>query len=216
MVKVRKLRRPAEPVERPAALKSGPFPEPKRPTAADRKAVLITFLDMLARGFTKDEIVQILGLETNQFEALLSRVYTDTEEEHSAKTPLRIFAEYVIKKNAILRDLEAQKNELRGKDKPEKAKKKWYNAQAFVMACRLQSEIIDQQVRTGQELGVIEKRPEGIILIDGRDPREMDEAELEDTLVRELAEADNLIKDKNAPVGKVLAFKTVAGKIERP
>lgn len=205
-VKVRKIRKPVpKPVD---------GPEPKRPTAADRKAVLIHFLDLLARGFTKEEIVQQLGLETNQFEALLARIYADTEDEHSSKTPLRIFAEYVIKKNAIIRDLEALKDELRGKNKPADAKKKWYNAQAFVMACRLQSDIINEQIKTGQDLGVIEKRPEGILLIDGRDPREMDEDELEETIARELIEAKGIL-DSGADGGKVLAFKTVAGKVDR-
>lgn len=208
-VKVRKIKRTD------ALAADNGKPDVKRPTAADRKAVLITFLDMLARGFTKEEIVQALGLETNQFEALLARIYSETEDEHSSKTPLRIFAEYVIKKNAILRDLEDLKDELRGKNKPAEEKKKWYNGQAFVMACRLQSEIIDQQIRTGQDLGVIEKKPEGIVLINGRDPREMDEAELEESIARELAEAGHLLKDGGAIGGKVLAFKSISGKVDR-
>lgn len=171
---------------------------------------------MLSRGFTKDEIVSTLELETSQFEALLARIYSDTEDQHSAKTPLRIFAEYVIKKNTLIRDLESLKDELRGKNKPADAKKKWYNAQAFVMACRLQSEVIDQQIKIGQELGVIEKRPEGIFLIDGRDPREMQESELEETIVKELNQARDIYESDRMVGAKVLAFKTVAGKVNKP
>jgi len=172
---------------------------------SERREILAQIADLLGRGYSKDEIIEMVGLEAKSFEPFLNRIFSALEGDHSTKSPLRLFAEYTLRKNTIVRDLEALKDELRGKNKPPDAKKKWYNAQAFVMACRLQSDILDQQIKTGQELGIIERKPDGLVLINGQDPREMSDIELEDSIRKELMETVAMLEG-TPKRGKVLAF----------
>lgn len=208
-MKVRKIKQPVEP-KRVAS-------EGKRTLRVSRSVTLADFTDMLARGLSKDEIVDKLGLSINQFETLFSKVHSEGEAEHDMKTPLRHFLDYVMRSGAIGRDLENIKDELCGKDKTGK-EKRWYNGQAFVMACNAQLNILDRQVKVGQELGVIHRTPEGYLLIDGQDPRDMDEGELEDAARREIDELEQYIDNGPAKKKKkatILAFKATAGKVDR-
>ena len=164
------------------------------------------FILLLNKGKTREEIIELMGLNTNQFEALFNKYYEEAEADQQSKTPLRIFAEVVGRKQQLIRDLEDLKDALKGM--------KWKNAQAYVAAVKTQSDMIDSLVKLGQDLGLIIKTPEQLLLVGGKDAREMDADELEHTIMQEMEQIRGMVAKRgtspNKRHGQVISFPGLA------
>ncbi len=174
--------------------------------AAETRLELARFIKLLNKGQTREEIIETMGLNTNQFEALFGRYYNESEEEQQNKTPLRIFAEMVGRKQQLIRDLEDLKDFLKNKE--------YKNAQGFVAAVKTQSDMMNELVKLGQDLGLIIKTPEQLLLIGDRDVREMDHEELEQGIFKEMSDIRGMVAKRgtnmNKNAGKVLTFPGLA------
>jgi hypothetical protein len=168
--------------------------------AAEKKLVA-DFAVNINRGMTRDEIISELGISSNDFDRLHSTYYKQVEREQSGKSPLRIFSEYVGLQHSLVKTLW---------DFVEHQKKENYtNSQAFVASIRAQSDILDKIIKTGQELGVIVRTPEKILIVDGNDARDMDSAELRHHTLRKINEVKAAVENnKNKKrSAKVIQFK---------
>jgi len=159
---------------------------------------LAKFAQFQAVGYSRVEIMEMMGLEEIEFDSLFSRFYDEIERNVSDKTAITVYAEYVAKKNKFVRDLESLKVALQASQ--------WKNPQAYVAAVRTQHEILDMVIKTGQEMNIIEKRPQELLLIDGQDPREMDSEDLEEKAMEEVREVERLMEESRGKRGKVIAL----------
>lgn len=172
----------------------------KKPAAVER-AQLARFVPLLARGFTKDEIIEEMGLHPSTFEALFSQYFESLENESTTKSPVRLFVEFITRQNQLVKDLEGLKEALQGQ--------RYKNGQAYVAAVRTQSEIFDKLIKTGQDLGIVVKTPEQVLIVGGRDARDLDPDELELEVKKKMEETRKLLNrrgDKPSG-GKVVAFR---------
>jgi len=173
----------------------------KKPIAASRLQ-LAEFVLLLNKSKTREEIIDEMGLNTNQFESLFNKYYSESETEQQNKTPLRIFTEIVGKKNQLVRDLEDLKGFL--------SDNKYKNAQAYVAAVKTQSDMLDELVKLGQALGLIIKTPEQVLLVGGKDVRDMDETERQMSIMKEMEQIRGMVAktgtSKNKRIGQVIAF----------
>lgn len=176
------------------------IPKQKKPPPKEGKKLrLLEFIELWSSGYSKEEIVVMMDLGPNEFEALYNRCIGETEQDVNDKKPLRLFAEYVIKQSQLVRDLEALKTALSNAN--------WKNGQAYVQAVRTQSEIMDKIIKTGQELAVIEKVAEQVHIVDGRDIRDLTDYELEQQVRTEMqAVQDILNKDGKRRGGKLIVL----------
>lgn len=138
------------------------------------------FVLLLNKGQNRDEIMAALGLTLPEFETLFAEYYQDAETDQQNKTPLRVFVELVGRKNQLTRDLERLKGQIE--------KGGFRASQAYVAAVKTQSDILDSLVKVGQDLGLIIKAPDQVLLVNGRDVREMGEDELHTHLQKEIRE----------------------------
>lgn len=184
----------------------------KKKSVSQHRLQLAQFILLLNKGKTREEIIELMGLNTNQFETLFNRYYEEAEADQQNKTPLRIFAEVVGRKQQLIRDLEDLKDSCRIKDGVYK------NAQAYVAAVKTQSDMIDSLVKLGQDLGLIIKTPEQLLLVGGRDAREMDSDELEMTIMQEMEQIRGMVARRgttqNKRSGQVISFPSLAAQRE--
>ncbi len=178
----------------------------KKKPIAETRLQLAQFIVLLNRGKTREEIIAEMGLNTNQFEALFNRYYEEAEADQQSKTPLRIFAEVVGRKQQLIRDLEDLKDALKAQ--------RYKNGQAYVAAVKTQSDMIDSLVKLGQDLGLIVRTPEQLLLVGGKDARDMDADELEMTIMREMEQIRGMVAKRgttgNRNAGKVISFPGLA------
>lgn len=175
-------------------LKASPKP------VANNQTQLAEFIKLLVKHKTRGEIIERLGLNTNQFESLYGRFFEEAEAEESGKTPLRRYAEFVQVQTHLVRKLEWLTQHLK------KTKK---NGQAYVAAIRTMSEIYEKIIKTGQDLRLIVKAPDAVLLVGGRDAREADADEIELEVERKLAKIRGLIdskKGKKKSTGNIITF----------
>lgn len=174
-------------------------------TISEFRLQLAEFILLLNKGKTKEEIVELMGLNTIQFESLFNKYYEESESEQRNKTPLRIFAELVGRKNYLIRDLEDLKDFLK--------KNRYKNAQAYVAAVKQQSDMMSELVKIGQDLGLIVKTPEQVLLVGDRDVREMDADELEGEIVKDISEIQRMLakrgKNKKKRSAEVISFNSL-------
>lgn len=178
---------------------------------SDERALLAEFVILLNQGKTREEIFSELAIGGPTFESLFSRYFDEAEQEIQSKTPLRVFSEYVGRQTELVRDLQGLKKTLKSL--------KYKNAQAYVMAVRTQSEILDKLIKTGQDLGLVVKTPDQVLLVGGKDARELDSDELELEVMREMENIRGIIAKKGTSrlsnANNVVAFPSLEAQQQR-
>lgn len=105
---------------------------------------------LYAEGCNDDESLALMGLSPARFVRVKKALF-DQEAERLAATPTEhTFVQYVLDQTACIKDLTDLLKEA----------KKQKNSNAGVGAIRARSDIYDKIVRTGQEFGLLEKKPE--------------------------------------------------------
>jgi hypothetical protein len=151
----------------------------------DRMLQLAQFTVYVAKELDPVEIMQLMGLNQNEFDSLYGRYYDKIVDDVESASTLQIYAETCVRKKKNIRDLERLKDALESSQ--------WKNAQAYVAAVKTQNEIADSMIQMGQELNLIEKRQQEIMLVGGRDARELDADESEAAALEEIEQAHNII-----------------------
>jgi hypothetical protein len=178
----------------------------------DPNKSLAKFVELINKGLPREEIIEQLGLKTNQFESLLGAFYTGAENEIESKSPLKLYAEIVSGKRKLFRDLERFKDAMEtGVPKADGTPgAKWRNGQAYVQAVKTQDLLLDSMVTTGQGLGLVQKAADRVHLIGDKDVRDMDADTIEAEVLKMMEETRELLAGKNTDPnkdrGKVLSF----------
>lgn len=121
------------------------------------KKAVAELLSKLAEGVTDDVAQAELGLSPARFERLKQQVY-DLEAERLRSTPTEhTYVQYCLAQMGCIKDL----TDLLKKCKEQK------NSNAGVGAIRARSDIYDKLIKTGQEFGILEKKPEEKRIIAG-------------------------------------------------
>lgn len=169
---------------------------------------LARFAALMGLGMSREQICLEMGLHTNEYEATRERFYKELELEHTGKSTLRTFVDYTNRQSKLIRDLEDLKDRLRGKE--DKKAENWGSgagANAFVGAVRVQADIYDRMVSTGQSLELVKKAPKRIEYIGGKAIGEMKTEELEAKIQEELERSQALVDPKESKEsGKVIVF----------
>lgn len=175
--------------------------------ASEHRSMLIKFVTLLNEGKTRNEIEEELDLAPEQYDEIIDGYYSRVEEEHNKKSPLRTYVEIVTKKNQFIRDLERLKKHLEDK--------KFEKPQAYVAAIRAQSDMYDSLIKLGQDLNLIVRAAEQLLLVGNRDARDMDHGELMLELQKELQEVQQMITRKRGKKkDKIVTFPTLAAQSE--
>lgn len=152
-----------------------------------RKDLLIEFEDLINKCYRQREIQDRLNIDSRNYNALLDAYYRAAETECRNKSTTRTFAEVAGRKAQLIRDLE----EIKATIKSAGARG---NHQAAIKAIKAQSDILDSVIKLGQELGLIEKIPDKLVFVGGRDPREMSADEITASCMRELQEITQMVQ----------------------
>jgi hypothetical protein len=158
------------------------------------------FILLLNKGRSRDEMIVELDLSEDRFDLLFARYYEEAEQEQQAKTPLKIFVELVGRKRQLVSDLEILKEAL--------VENRLKSPQAYVAAVKTQSDILDGLVKIGQNLGLIVKTPDQVLLVGGRDARDLDSEDLERSIENEMNDIRRIINDDPRSSGSVAEIVT--------
>lgn len=110
-----------------------------------------------AEGSSDEEAQALLGVSPAKFIKIKKALY-DQEAERLASTPTEhVYAQYVMNQIRCVKDL----------DELYKACKDQKNSNAGVGAIRARSDIFDKIIKTGQEFGILERKPEEKRIIAG-------------------------------------------------
>lgn len=150
-----------------------------------------SFVKLYTKGKTRVEICDELGLDfsSNRYELLLDKFYEDIQKDTSDKSPLKTFSEYIAKQNMVVQDLEKMKKHHENNE--------FKNGKGYVSACKAQSDIFDKVIQTGQKLGIIQKTADKLELINGMDPRDMKDPEIEQAIKEHMEKMSRLSKNNN-------------------
>lgn len=178
--------------------------EKKEKNTGNSHQILGQFIKLVNKGFSREEIIEKLDLKTNQFESLLGAFYTGLENEIESKSPLKLFAEIVSRKNKLFRDLENFKDAMeKGIPKADGTPgAKWRNGQAYVMAVKAQDAILDSVVTTGQNLGLVQKAADRVHLIGDTDVRDMDADTIEAEIIKMFDDTKKLLAKRGVDQSK--------------
>ncbi|MCK5019272.1 MAG: hypothetical protein KAS32_19590 [Candidatus Peribacteraceae bacterium] len=170
-------------------------------TDREKKELLLQFVKLLGQGMDREEIEETLALAPGDYEPLLTRFYDQAESSFKSKSNLRIYLDYITRQAQFVRDLERCKLGLE--------KSNWKNAQGYVAAVKVQSEILDKLISQGQDLGLIKRIAERFVMIGGTDVRDMDLDSLNASIEAEILDVRKLQKGKlRKKKSKVLMFKS--------
>ena len=171
----------------------------KKKRKKDKNLQLAKFVQFMNSGFTRVEIIELMGLQPAEFESLFGIFYDQIERDVTDKTTIRLYAEFCARKYQLIRDLEGLKVALSSNN--------WKNGQAYVQAAKAQSDMLDSMIKVGQDLLIVDKRPQEMFLLDGRDPREVDADDLEEAAFEEIRKAEAAIGgSRRKGGGKVIAL----------
>ena len=157
--------------------------KPKR--KKDKMLQLAHFTMLVAQEYDPAEIKVLMGLNHVEFDTLYGQYYDKITEDVEGASTIQVYAETCVRKKKYIKDLERCKKALEGSQ--------WKNAQAYVAAVKTQNEIGDSMIQMGQEMNIIEKRQQEIMLVGGKDARELDSTELEEEALVEIEEAHKII-----------------------
>jgi len=169
-------------------------------TDKEKKDLLLRFARLLSEGVDREDIEQTLALAPGDYEPLLSKFYAEAETSFKSRSNLRIYLDYITRQSQFVRDLERCKLGLE--------KSNWKNAQGYVAAVKVQSEILDKLITQGQDLGLIKKIAEKFVMVGGTDVRDMGLPEINEAIEEEIISVRKLQKGKRKKDNKVIMFRS--------
>lgn len=209
-----KSRRPLESMEVPEGTNFGGEADSSNRVEPEQKKEAYTeiFKAALAEGLDKREIKKILGLDEKQFEKIEKKVINeDGQTQISKASPYRYY-EYLQRQEKCIRDLEYFTNHIDSELEFYQEMQDQYkngaidkmpsgrpNIQGGIMAIRAKSDILDKMVKTGQDLGIIEKRAKELRVLGNINLAALPTEELQVLLTKKMKEMGSLTKLKEMP-----------------
>jgi len=154
-------------------------------SAAELRAVLYEMKLRLSDGSTDEEVMTLLGISTvGKYNELKRELYRQESADVRQKSTEDVFLEYKWAQEKCMRDLDDAMKGI-----PEN------QPNALVGAIKAKSDIIDKILKTGQDIGVINKEPERKVVIQGHVIAQMSNNELRKLIAQETSSlADALAK----------------------
>lgn len=160
------------------------------------RAQVMQFTTLFASGFDRAQIIELMELGPSEYEKLAHVMLQTYEKEIEATSPQKAFAHYVIRLTSNMRELQQMKGKLANADGTGLSDPK--KAQAFLGAIKVQSDMADRIIKTGLELGVLQRSSKGPGTIEGYDPRDVGDKKLGEIVEAQLAEARKISEKKNS------------------
>jgi hypothetical protein len=143
-------------------------------SATEVRALLYELKLRLMAGDDHETIRSLLGVTVGRYNELKRELYRQEQAEISGKTTEDVFLEYKWAQEARLRELDDAIKVI-----PEN------QPNALVGAIKAKSDIIDKILKTGQDLGVINKEPERKVVIQGHVIAQLNNNDLRKLIVQE-------------------------------
>jgi hypothetical protein len=148
----------------------------------------------LAENKTMEETCEELNIRYQDYNMYVERLRALETADLLGMTEMDRFVEYCRNQTKLIRDMEDLKETFKAS--------KQYNA--LVGATRLQSDIYDKMIKTGQELGIIIKTPESVNIIGGLDVRSLSDVQIRNEIASEIEQSQKLLegitKKKSKPI----------------
>lgn len=144
----------------------------------------MTVYEEKEKGLDDTEIMDVLGVDPEDYQEVLSLMFSTKGEEVRRKTTEEHYVAYCLEQRKCINDIDELTKNLNEKTQ--------YNA--IVGAIRLRSDIIDKMVTRGQEFGLIAKAAEkrqithGIVLAD------LSDKDLKKKIAEQLTDMEGLVK----------------------
>lgn len=144
-------------------------------SAAELRSLLYELKLRLMEGSTDEEVMTLLGISTvAKYNELKRELYRQESAELTNKTVEDVFLEYKWAQEKCMKDLDDAMRDI-----PEN------QPNALIGAIKAKSDIIDKILKTGQDIGVINKEPEKKVVIQGHVIAQLSNAELRQMIAQE-------------------------------
>ena len=153
-------------------------------TAAGLRTQLAELRAFLGEGKTDFEVMELMEIGVEAYNALKREFYRQETVELNGRSTEQTYIDYLIQQRRIVVDL----------DKFATRAQKAANYHAELGAMKAKSDILDKLIRTGQELGVIDKTPEKKVVIHGHAIATMSDSRLRKLVINELVGLNNVTK----------------------
>lgn len=150
---------------------------------ADSEA-LDSIWDMLVKGDSDKEIMELMGLDSPVYRALKKKLLETKAGELKGKAPEHVYVEYILAQTRGIQDIDAMIKDF-------KTSKNWG---AMVAAVRVRAELYDKLIAKGQEFGVFRKAPERKELVGGILLADLTNADLRKQIVGAVSSLEKLMK----------------------
>jgi len=153
-------------------------------TAADILEAKLTIWEMLCKGETDREIIEILGLPVDVYLALKTQAIDEKAQELKSKPPEHVYVEHLLVQQKSIRDLTDMIKEFKAT--------KQYNA--MVGAVKARAQLYDSLLSKGQECGVFRKTPERRELVAGVVVADLSSEELKAAITKAICGLDGMMR----------------------
>ena len=205
-------RRPLDNMEVPEGTRLVEYNAPK----SERNVALQTYVELfkaaMAEGMNRREIRKILGLNEDLFDKIEKQVINeDGQVEITKASPYRYY-EYIQRQEKCIRDLEYFTNQVDSEIEFYKKAQKDFNSgkieklpsgrpniNAGIMAIKTKSDILDKMIKTGQELGIVEKRAKELRVSGNLNLAALPTEELKSLMSKKMKDMHLLVEKEKLP-----------------
>lgn len=167
----------------------------------------------VAEGMNREEIMVVMGLREDQVAAIEKRLLANDGQKQLAMTTAHRYYVYSLQQEQCLRDLDYFVEETYRSIKNWNRAAKLYgspgvarkilgaapSSQAAVIAIKAKSEILERTIKTGQDMGVIQKRAKEIRVSGQLNLAAMPTEQLRRTLQKKLSQFEELVDKGTLP-----------------
>jgi len=153
-------------------------------TTADVQEAKLTIWEMLSKGETDRDIMDLLGLPLETYMALKFQAIDDKAQELRAKPPEHVYVEHLLLQGQNIKDLTDMITEFKTT--------KQYNA--MVGAVKARAALYDSLLTKGQECGVFKKTPERRELVAGVVVADMSSDQLKAAITSAIGGLDGMMR----------------------
>ncbi len=144
----------------------------------------MTVYEEKEKGLDDTEIMDVLGVDPEDYHEILSLMFSTKGDEVRRKTTEEHYVQYCLEQRRCIKDIDELTKNLNEKTQ--------YNA--IVGAIRLRSDILDKMVERGQEFGLIAKAPEKRQIMHGHVLADLSDKDLKKKIAEQLTDMGDLVK----------------------
>lgn len=152
-------------------------------TKSEIRHAIARVLEMLGEGKTDVEIRDDLGLDQDGYDLLKRKMYEVEGDRIRGRSIEETFIDYMTDQRACVKELDDIAKAFAGNQ-----------LSAKVGAIRAKSDIVDKIVKFGQDIGLIDRRPEEKRILAGVMVADMSNKQLRGMITSELANLDKMVK----------------------